>query len=45
VGRRQHTGGSANVLAVLVALLYWLWRLRIKRSFRGIVGIATSENA
>lgn len=25
------------VLAVLVTMLYWLWRVRIRRSFRGIV--------
>jgi len=27
------------VLAVLVTMLYWLWRVRIRRTFRGIVGI------
>jgi uncharacterized membrane protein len=27
------------VLAVLVTMLYWIWRLRVKRSFRGIAGI------
>ncbi|MDQ3518536.1 MAG: hypothetical protein M3466_09030 [Gemmatimonadota bacterium] len=25
------------VLAVLVTMFYWLWRVRIRRSFRGIV--------
>ena len=25
------------VLAVLVTMLYWLWRVRFRRSFRGIV--------
>jgi hypothetical protein len=25
------------VLAVLVTLFYWLWRVRIRRSLRGIV--------
>ena len=29
------------VLAVLVSLLYWLWRVRVKRSLRGLVGIAS----
>ena len=33
------------VLAVLVTMFYWLWRLRIKRSLRGIVGVATAEAA
>jgi uncharacterized membrane protein len=27
------------VLAVLITLLYWLWRVRIRRSLRGIVAI------
>ena len=27
------------VLAVLVTLLYWLWRVRIRRSLQGIVGV------
>lgn len=26
------------VLAVLVTMLYWLWRVRVRRSFRGLVG-------
>ena len=29
------------VLAVLVSLLYWLWRVRVNRSLRGLVGIAS----
>lgn len=28
------------VLVVLVAMLYWLWRVRIRRSLRGIVGVS-----
>ena len=28
---------ALTVLAVLVTMLYWLWRVRFKRSFRGIV--------
>lgn len=28
------------VLAVLVTMFYWLWRVRIKRSYRGIVGVS-----
>jgi len=31
------------VLAVLVTMLYWLWRVRIRRSLRGIVGISAPE--
>lgn len=27
-------------LVVLAALLYWLWRVRIRRSLRGIVGVS-----
>ena len=27
------------VLAVLVTMLYWLWRVRIRRSLRGLVGV------
>jgi len=33
------------VLAVLVTMLYWLWRIRIKRSFRGIVHLGAAEAA
>lgn len=29
------------VLAVLVTMLYWLWRVRIRRSLRGIVRIGS----
>lgn len=31
------------VLAVLVTMFYWLWRVRIKRSLRGIVGVAPAS--
>lgn len=31
------------VLAVLVTMLYWLWRVRIKRSVRGLVRVNTAE--
>ena len=31
------------VLAVLVTMVYWLWRVRIRRTFRGIVGASTRE--
>jgi len=31
------------VLAVLVTMFYWLWRVRIRRSFRGIVGVSAPE--
>jgi uncharacterized membrane protein len=31
------------VLAVLVTMFYWLWRVRIRRSLRGIVGVGAPE--
>jgi len=31
------------VLAVLVTMFYWLWRIRVRRSFRGGVGIGVPE--
>ena len=31
------------VVAVIVVMLYWLWRVRIKRNFQGIVGIRIPE--
>lgn len=31
------------VLAVLVTMLYWLWRVRIRRTFRGMVGVSAPE--
>ena len=31
------------VLAVLVTMFYWLWRVRIRRSLRGIVSVRASE--
>jgi len=31
------------VLAVLVTMLYWLWRVRVRRTFRGIVGVSAPE--
>jgi hypothetical protein len=33
------------VLAVLATMLYWLWRVRIRRSLRGLVGVGTPEAA
>jgi hypothetical protein len=33
------------VLVVLVAMLYWLWRVRIRRSLRGIVGVSAPDAA
>ena len=32
-------------LMVLWALLYWVWRVRVRRSLRGIIGLETSEPA
>jgi len=31
------------VLAVLVTMLYWLWRVRVRRSLRGLFGVAAPE--
>lgn len=31
------------VLAVLVTMFYWLWRVRVRRTFRGIVGSRAAE--
>jgi uncharacterized membrane protein len=33
------------VLAVLVTMLYWLWRVRVRRSVRGIVVVSAPEPA
>lgn len=33
----------ALALAPLVALLYWLWRVRVRRTYRGIVGVSAQE--
>lgn len=33
------------VLAVLVTMLYWLWRVRIRRSLQGIVRVRAPETA
>lgn len=33
------------VLAVLVTMFYWLWRVRIRRSFRGITTVTVIEPA
>jgi hypothetical protein len=30
-------------LVVLVALLYWLWRVRVRRTFRGTVVVSVPE--
>jgi len=31
------------VLAVLVTMLYWLWRVRVRRSLSGLVGVTSRE--
>ena len=31
------------VVSVLVTMLYWLWRVRIRRSVRGLVGVGAPE--
>ena len=34
---------SIPVLAVIVVMLYWLWRVRFRRNFRAIPGISVPE--
>ena len=36
---------AVPVVAVLVTMFYWLWRVRIRRSLRGIVRIRSAETA
>lgn len=36
---------AAPVFAVLVTMLYWLWRVRFKQSLRGLVRVRTAETA
>ena len=31
------------VVVPFLAMLYWLWRVRIRRTFRGVVGVSASE--
>jgi hypothetical protein len=31
------------VLAVLVTMVYWLWRVRVGRAVRGLVGVRAPE--
>jgi uncharacterized membrane protein len=33
------------VLVPVVVMLFWLWRLRVRKSFRGIVGLTARANA
>jgi len=42
----RHPGILAlPVLAVLVTMFYWLWRVRIRGNLRGIVGVTASQEA
>lgn len=34
---------AVPVLAVLVTMFYWLWRVRFKRNLRGIIGISVPQ--
>ena len=34
---------ATPILAVLVTMLYWLWRVRIRRTFRGTVRGTANE--
>ena len=31
------------VLAVLLAMLYWLWRVRIRRTYRGMLSVRSHD--
>jgi hypothetical protein len=33
------------ILLVFLAMLYWLWRVRVRRSLRGIAGVRAREAA
>ena len=33
------------VVAVLVTMLFWLWRMRVRRNARGVVGVGSPEPA
>lgn len=35
---------AAGVLLPIVALFYWLWRLRIRQSLRGVVGVSAPQS-
>jgi hypothetical protein len=34
---------AVPVVAVLVTMLYWLWRIRVRRSLRGIAGVGAAR--
>ena len=36
---------AAPILAVLIAMLYWLWRVRVRRGLRGSAGVGAAEVA
>jgi hypothetical protein len=36
---------AVAVLAPVVAMMYWLWRVRVRQSFRGIVRASAAEAA
>jgi hypothetical protein len=36
---------AVPVVAVLITMVYWLWRVRIRRSLRGLVGVGAPEAA
>ena len=35
---------AVPVLAVLVTMFYWLWRVRLKQSLRGLVGVSAADS-
>ena len=36
---------AAPVVSVLVTMLYWLWRVRVKQTLRGIVTVGMAKAA
>jgi hypothetical protein len=34
---------AIGVLLPIVAMVYWLWRVRIRKTFLGIVGVSTPQ--
>jgi len=35
---------AVPILGVLGAMLYWLWRVRYRKSFRGLIGVAVPRS-
>jgi hypothetical protein len=33
------------IIGVLGAMIYWLWRIRYRKSFRGLIGVAVPRSS